>query len=157
MEVPLASAKTRKSAVMNVFMSHFTIAVQLRSLNGLLALVPGLLTVRLECRYAYGFSFRAVRYPRAVRSHVAIPAIELGEVAGQFVTHRELVGRRVPAGIRRAAALHFQREGSRPREVVCRTSGHRFQQPDGGGHLPGGRNPALGRTIDHVDLRLRLV
>jgi hypothetical protein len=85
-------------------------------------LVPGLLTVPLECRHADGFSFRAVGRP-----HVAIAAIELCKVAGEFVTQGEFTGRRVPTGVGRAAALHFQREGSRPSEVVCRTPGHRFQ------------------------------
>jgi hypothetical protein len=35
--------------------------------------------------------------------------------------------------------------------------GHRFQQPDGTRDLLGCRSPALGRAIDHIDLRLRLV
>ena len=96
-----------------------------------LALVPGLLTVRLKCRHADGFSFRAVRYPRAVRSHVAIAAIEFGKIAGELVTQGEFVGRRVPAGIGRAAALHFQREGSRPSESFCAVYGDSFQKLDG--------------------------
>src|SRR5271170_48735 len=56
-----------------------------------LASVLGLLAARFECRHADCFSFRAVRYPRAVRQHVAIAAIKVCEIAGQFVTHRKCV------------------------------------------------------------------
>ena len=35
--------------------------------------------------------------------------------------------------------------------------GHRFQQPNRERHLPGVRGAALGRTVDHIDLRFRLI
>ena len=122
-----------------------------------LAFVLGLLAVRFECRCADCFSFRAVRCSRAVRSHIAIGAIKVCEFRGKFVTHCKFVGRKVPTGVGITAALHFQREGRRPREFVCRMLGHRFQQPDRASHLLRGRRPALGRAIDHIDLRFRLI
>jgi len=78
------------------------------ALTAELAFMLGLLAVWFECRHAGGFSFRAVRYLRAVHSRVAIAAIELCEVAGQFATHREFVGRRVPAGISRPLKKVFE-------------------------------------------------
>jgi CheY-like chemotaxis protein len=122
-----------------------------------LAFVLGVLTVRFECRSADCFSFRAVRQLRALRSPAAIAAIEVCEIGGELITHRKFVGRKVPAGVRVAAALHFQCEGSRPREFVCRMLGHRFQQPDGAIYSLGHRSPALGWAIDYIDLRFRLI
>jgi Pyridoxamine 5'-phosphate oxidase like len=75
-----------------------------------------LLAVRFECRRADRFTFGAVRCCRAVCSHVAIGAIEVGEISGEFVTHGKFVGRKIPAGVWVAAALHFQCERGRPRE-----------------------------------------
>jgi hypothetical protein len=72
------------------------------------ALAMGLLSVRFVRRCADYFSFRVVRYHRTVRSRVAIAAIEVCEFGGEFVTHGESVGRKVPAGVGKAAALHFQ-------------------------------------------------
>jgi hypothetical protein len=55
-------------------------------------------------------------------------------IRGEFVTHCMFVGRKVPAGVRVAAASHFQGDRGRPREFVCRMLGYRFQQPDGASH-----------------------
>src|SRR5229473_4316281 len=102
--------------------------------------------MKAKGRCADCISFRAVRRCRVVRSRVAIVAIEIREFGSEFVTQCELVGRKIPAGIRDAAALQFQREGSRPRELVCRMLGYRFQQPYGASYLLGDRSPAPGRA-----------
>ena len=86
-----------------------------RPLRGALSTEPAfvmrLVAVRFECGRADCFSIRIVRCSRAVRSHVAIGAIEVGEFGGEFVAHRKFVGRKVPVGVRQAAALHSNVNG----------------------------------------------
>jgi hypothetical protein len=115
--------------------------------------VMELVAARSERRCAGCFTFGAVRCCRAVRTHVGISAIKVGE----FVTHCKFVGRKIPARVGVAAALHFQCERRRPCEFVGCMLGHRLQQPDRLSHLLGGGSPALGRAINHVDVRFRLI
>jgi hypothetical protein len=70
-----------------------------RSSMAELAFVMALLVVRFECRCADCFAFGAVRCCRAVCSHVAIGAIEVGEFGREFVTHCKSVGWKIPAGV----------------------------------------------------------
>ena len=64
-----------------------------RPLRGALSTEPAfvmrLVAVRFESDRAYCFASRVVRCSRAVRSRVAIGAIEVGEFGGEFVAHRK--------------------------------------------------------------------
>ena len=71
----------------------------------------------------FDFRFRgAWRGAPGLRGRGAVGGIELCEIGGEFVTQGKLVGRKVPAGVGEAAALHFQSEGRRPGESLAACS-----------------------------------